>query len=221
MEGNSIYDIDKINKYALFIKLMNRKCPIGFIDLLYNWYNKSVTCVRWGNVLSRYVQLSAGIRQGGIMSLILFAVYINDVLVKLQKSGLGCVIKNVAFNAFMYADDLLLLSISVCDMQRMIDLCKTELDWFDLRINSDKTSFMRIGNRYNCRTADILIDGNAIVCSQEIKYLGVFLLSSKVFKCDPHYAKTKYFRSLNGFLSKIGSTTSIDVSLSLSRLLIY
>ena len=141
---------DKINKYALFIKLMNRKCPIEFINLLDCWYSKSITCVRWNNVLSRYVTLSAGIRQGGVLSPMLFAVYVNDVLVKLHKSSLGCFIKSIPFNAFMYADDLLLLSISVCDMQRMVDICKTELDWLDMRINVSKTCYMRIGNRHNC-----------------------------------------------------------------------
>jgi len=43
----------------------------------------------------------------------------------------------------------------------------------------------RIGNRCNCKIADIVIDGNAISCSQGMKYLGVYILANKVFKCDP------------------------------------
>jgi len=37
----------------------------------------------------------------------------------------------------------------------------------------------------------------------------------ELYKCDPHHAKIKYFRSLNGILSKIGTSTVIGVSLSL------
>jgi len=55
----------------------------------------------------------------------------------------------------MYADDLLLLSISTCDMQNMINICKTELDWLDMHINLDKTKCIRIGRRHNCKTTDI------------------------------------------------------------------
>ena len=43
------------------------------------------------------------------------------------------IIRKMSFNSFMYADDLILLSISVCDLQNMINLCKLELDWLDMR----------------------------------------------------------------------------------------
>jgi len=42
---------------------------------------------------------------------------------------LGCHIYNMCFNAFMYADDMLLVSISVAELQQMIDIVKTELKW--------------------------------------------------------------------------------------------
>ena len=206
---------DKMNRFALFIKLMKRNCPILLINVLDCWYAKSVTCVKWGSTLSRYVDLTAGVRQGGVVSPVLFAVFINDVLVQLQDSNLGCYIKNIAFNCFMYADDLLLLSISVCDMQRMINICKAELDWLDMTINISKTFCLRIGNRYKCKVANIIIDNNVICWSEEIRYLGVYIMSNKVFKCNLHQAKIKYFRSLNGILGKIGTSTALNVSLSL------
>ena len=184
---------DKINRYALFINLMNRRCPIGFINILDCWYMNSITTVRWDNLFSNYVNLSAEIRQGGILSPILFSVYSNDVLVHLHSSKYGCFIKNVPFNAFMYDDDLILQSISVGDMQKKINICETELKWLDMLINVDKTSCMRIGNRYNCNISNILIYDKAVEISQEIKYLGVYIISNRVFKCDTHRAKVKYF----------------------------
>jgi len=77
-------------------------------------------------------------------------------------------------------------------MQRMIDICNAELDWLDMRINVNKTSCLRIGNRLNCKIANIVIDGNAISCSPEIKYLGIYILANKVFKCDPYLLKYKH-----------------------------
>jgi len=206
---------DKLNRYALFIKLMKRKCPLNLIDILENWYSKSKTCVKWGNSFSQFFKLKAGVRQGGVLSPILFAVLINDVLIKLQDSSLGGHIKNIAFNCFMYADDLLLLSISIHDMQRMVDICKSELDWLDMNINVTKTSCIRIGNRFDCNVADITIDNVSINWVNEIRYLGVYILCNKIFKCNTHNAKMKYFRSLNGVLGKIGTSSSIDVTLSL------
>ena len=102
-------------------------------------------CVRWGECISDFVSLSCGTRQGGVASPILFSVSLNDIINKLQQSGLGCHIHFISFNAFMYADDLLLLALSIEDLQNMINICKSELDWLDLKINSNKSSCIRIG----------------------------------------------------------------------------
>ena len=65
---------DKMNRFALFIKLMKRNCPIWFITILNCWYEKSFTCVKWFDALLQFVTLSAGVRQGGVLSPIRFAV---------------------------------------------------------------------------------------------------------------------------------------------------
>jgi len=70
---------DKLNKYALFIKLMQRNVPIVFINLLDCWYSKTFACVKWGECLSSFVKLKTGTRQGGVLSPALFTVYIDDV----------------------------------------------------------------------------------------------------------------------------------------------
>ena len=78
---------DKMNRHALYIKLMNRNCPLVLIQILDCWYSKCFACVRWSGVISPFFQLFSGIRQGGVISPTLFAVNINDVIVKLQKSS--------------------------------------------------------------------------------------------------------------------------------------
>jgi hypothetical protein len=62
--------------------------------------------VRWGNSNSNYYKMSQGIRQGGILSPALFAVCVDDTLVKLENSRRGCFINGSCLNSIMYADDL-------------------------------------------------------------------------------------------------------------------
>jgi len=45
----------------------------------------------------------------------------------------------------MYADDLLLLSISVTHLQKMLDICVKELASLDMKINVKKSNWLRIG----------------------------------------------------------------------------
>jgi hypothetical protein len=195
---------DKLNKYALFIKLMNKNCPIILINILECWYDKNLACVKWGSCFSPFVKLLMGTRQGSVISPYLFAIFINDVIVKIQKSSLGCHIRNLCLNAFMFADDLLLIAISLTDLQRMIDIVKSELDWLDMTVNVKKSMCMRIGKRFDVATNDILLENKPIPWAKEMRYLGMYIVAANTFKCNLHYAKVKFFRSLNGILSKLG-----------------
>ena len=49
----------------------------------------------------------------------------------------------------MYADDLLLLSISLTDLQAMINLCATEFNAIGLTLNIKKSVCMRVGPHFN------------------------------------------------------------------------
>ena len=63
----------------------------------------------------------SGVRQGGILSLILFNMYVDDLIEALKANGDGCDVRKCYIGCIMYADDLLLLSPSVTGLQRMLD----------------------------------------------------------------------------------------------------
>ena len=81
---------DCINHHALFGKLMDRGLPKCFVVLLYTCYSKLFSTVRWGDAHSRLFKLTAGVRQGGILSPALFSVFVNDVFLNLKKAKKGC-----------------------------------------------------------------------------------------------------------------------------------
>ena len=115
----------------------------------------------------------------------------------------------------MFADDLLLLSISVADMQNMVNIVKTELDWLDMEINVKKSMCMRIGKRHDVAVGNICLADKPIKWVKEIKYLGLYITAAASFKCNLHYAKVKFFRSLNGILSKLGASPPVSMVLHL------
>src|SRR6267154_969380 len=85
-------------------------------------------------------------KQGGVLSPLLLSAFVDVIglLRALEKSKYGCFIKGNCVNSFLYADDLLLLSISVSDLQLMIDKCIYVLNGLDLQLNSSKSFCMRI-----------------------------------------------------------------------------
>ena len=104
--------------------------------------------MKWNKVISEQVPLLSGVKQGGILSPLLFTLYVDILLEKLEQSGLGWCIGMNCYNSFMYADDIILLSISVTDLQLMFKLCVDILNDLNLSIN-DKCNCLRIGPRCN------------------------------------------------------------------------
>jgi len=45
---------DKINRYAMFIKLLERNCPIALVAILECWFLKVYASVKWGNCFHGY-----------------------------------------------------------------------------------------------------------------------------------------------------------------------
>jgi len=79
---------------------MKRLVPVELLFLLDGWLAACYSCIKWDNSWTQFFTLSFGIRQGSVLSPLLFAVYIND-LVKSCCNNCGvCVI--------LYADDILL-----------------------------------------------------------------------------------------------------------------
>ena len=73
---------DKVNHYCMFIKLMNRSVPVVLLKVLINWYDKCAVFVCWNNVLSRIEMFLFDVwcETRGVLSPLLFSVYVNDMI---------------------------------------------------------------------------------------------------------------------------------------------
>ena len=72
--------------------------------------------------------MSNGVRQGGILSPILFNIYVDDSSAKLINFKIGCKINDVYVNHLIYADDTVLIAPSYTAMQKLIDCCNFAVD---------------------------------------------------------------------------------------------
>jgi len=52
-----------------------------------------------------------GVRQGGVFSPLLFNLYVDDLICRLELSNLGCCINGIYLGCIMYADDVLFVII--------------------------------------------------------------------------------------------------------------
>jgi len=121
---------DKVNHHALFIKLMRRHIPVKLLTILENLLLCCYSCIKWYNAWSTVFEINFGVRQGSVLSPFLFAVYLDD-LSKLCFPFDACYI-------ILYADDIMLISPSITNLERLLHRCEHELFWLDMSINLKK-----------------------------------------------------------------------------------
>ena len=56
---------------------------------------------------------------------------------------------------------------------------------------------MRVGERYNGLCEPLRLFGTVLQQVQQMKYLGVCLVSDKKLKCDVNHLKVKFYRAFN------------------------
>ena len=60
----------------------------------------------WSNNRSETFNISNGVKQDGIISSLLFSIYINNLFLELRTSGLGCHVGLTYAGAFGYTDNI-------------------------------------------------------------------------------------------------------------------
>ena len=163
-----------------------------------------------------FFKSQCGVRQGGVLSPYLFACYVDDIIYFLQSSGLGCCYKGTPICVIMYADDIMLIAPSVSALQEMLTICERQLASLEMQLNPKKSVCLRFGPRHEnvCHLLETS-SGQQLAWVESCRYLGVYLLSSRNFRCCFRNAKKSYFRSFNSVFGRVGRVASEEVVIKL------
>ena len=171
---------DRVNHWTMFKKLLLRGVPPILVRLMLFWYRSQQICVRWGSATSTSFKVLNGVRQGGILSPILFNVYIDDLSYELSKCKSGCIIDNKIVNHIAYADDLIVFCPSSKGLQKLLDICDSYGNTHDIKYNQKKTVCMLILPRgYKLHNVPILtINSHELSFVNKYKYPGIITLNT-------------------------------------------
>ena len=168
---------DRINYWYLFDKLLKRNIPKVFVRLLAVWYCTQKCTVRWGSTFSLSFPVANGVRQGGILSPLLFNIYMDDLSKTLNQAKVGCMFNGTCFNHLMYADDMVLIAPSIRALQVLLSNCESYGESHDIIYNVRKSvcmCFIPKGANLNFDPC-FLLAGRILDCIKTYKYLGVHI----------------------------------------------
>ena len=82
---------NRLDHWLLFKNLIERKVLLFIVKLLnlIVWYSHQRMYIGWGNTFSTSFCVSNGVKQGGIISSVLFNVYMDDLSCALNRSNIG------------------------------------------------------------------------------------------------------------------------------------
>ena len=101
--------LDKVHYGKLFHILLNSIVPFCIIRLLLmDSFERQRARVMCNSHVSDYFSISNGVKQGGVISPVMFNLYLYYLFIYLKQSGLGCHIHGTYMGALGYTDDITL-----------------------------------------------------------------------------------------------------------------
>ena len=194
---------DRVNYIKLFEKLLNKgMCPLT-VRLLLNMYTKQKLQVKWNNHLTQKFDVTNGVRQGGVLSPLLFSVYVDDLLEKLKNNGIGCHIGHHFVGALGYADDIILLCPSVTGLNKMISICVEYADEHNILFNGKKSKYLVFGTyKYN---HTVRVKNEIVERCDSAMHLGHILHTKNTHDALIDHAIEKLNNSFHGFMTRFRS----------------
>ncbi|KAL0879221.1 hypothetical protein ABMA27_003004 [Loxostege sticticalis] len=165
---------DSVQWPKLWNTLLEMGTPKHLVHLIRNLYEKGTASVRTDEVLSGQFHPSAGVRQGCIVSPLLFNIYTELIMrITLDEWTDGISIGGLKISNLRYADDTTLFATSIDHMQELLKRMEAVSLEFGLKINRSKTKVM-IVDRANDNSPEVKHIANCEVV-QSYVYLGALI----------------------------------------------
>ena len=193
---------DCIYRNALWLKLYKVGIDGKVLRIIRDMYDKVKSCVRACNNYSEFFEYAVGLRQGEIMSPILFSLYLEDLELYLQgnvNSGLS--IEELVLILMLFADDMVILGDSPQNIQNSIDLLNSYCKKWSLAVNTSKTKVMVFRKRGGLLPKEVFtFNESELEIVDNFNYLGAVFNYTGTFVHNQEQLVGKALKALNVLL---------------------
>ena len=167
-------------------------------------YSSSNSQLRLNGVLTNSFDVSSGVRQGDIMSPILFSMFLNDLATGIKDLNCGVKINGRDVSILLYADDIVLIAPNEQNLQKMLNFIWNWCRKWRMAINTDKTKTIHFRPKSTPQTIHSFYFG-----SEEIekiscyKYLGVMFDEFLTFDYNASLLADAAGRALGAIRTKL------------------
>ena len=185
--------------------------------LIKHWYTNPKSSVRVNNVVSSPFYVHRGVRQGSVLSPVLFLLVMDPTLLELQQKSCGLSVNGLFLGALSHADDIRTLSTNLADCKKQISSIHSLTSFRNLTLNANKCEAV-ISPSIPGNASAIRSDNIEIPISHSARCLGVWwstsLSSNKWIEENIRKARGAFFARgcgvFNGALNPLSSRSIIE-----------
>ena len=198
---------DRVDFVKLFSMLFERNVSPLYIRLLFNMYLDQKIRVNFNGGTSEYFYASNGVKQGGVLSPVLFSCYINGLIDQLQKCQLGCYVGDLYIGCVAYADDIVLLSPTVDSLRGQIKIAEEFAKEHSMLFNGNKSKLVCFSKAYSPKNIRVSVGGDYVSLTDKVNYLG-HSVSSNIYDSPVDVISRDFVIKFNGVISDFANTRS-------------
>jgi len=171
---------DTVNRESLLYKLGDMGVSSQCINVIRLIYRHTSAKVWTKKGFTEKFDTNCGVRQGCLLSPLLFTLYINDLADEIDSGGF-C-FNGTYIRMLMYADDIVFLAADPDALQGMINSLSTYCEKWDLHVNLNKSKIMIFRKKGIIKhSLRWLFRGKEVEIVNSYKYLGVLFVSNGRF----------------------------------------
>lgn len=194
---------DTIYRNALWMKLFKSGIQGKILRIIKDMYQKVKSCVRSCNTYSDYFEYAVGLRQGEIMSPMLFSLFVEDLELFLEDGiDSGINIDDIVLILLLFADDMVILAKSPNELQNSLNLLYQYCQNWGLRVNTEKSKIMVFRKRGRLLENERwTYNGNELEVVDNFTYLGTIINYTGNYNLNEQYVSGKGLKALNVLLN--------------------
>ena len=196
---------DWVHRDLLLYKLHTKFDIHGrLFNTLSNIYSSSNSQLRVNNYLTESFNVASGVRQGDIVSPVLFSMFLNDLATGIKGLDCGVKINGNDLSILLYADDIVLIAPSEGSLQKMLDFVADWCRKWRMAVNNEKTKIVHFRKQSVCQTGYNFRLGSTILETVlQYKYLGVVFDDNLSFEPNASLLAAAAGRALGAIRSKL------------------
>ena len=203
---------DSVYRNGLWYKLFHLGVNGKMLRIIRDMYSKVKSFVKVNNLLSECFESKVGLKQGEVISPLLFALFVDDLELYLQGKSCGLNFGDIQILLLLFADDMVLLSDDPSDLQNSLNALCNYCNKWGLEVNAEKSKIVVFRKRGPLRRNESwTYDNISIEVVNDFNYMGTVFTYTGSFLLNQKMLADKALKAMNVLCNK---TRSFDFDIS-------